>query len=137
MNKEMPDCSKNSEDYGEEHIQIGDFTYTESSIIEMNKAQFNEVIQGIPEIQSILLRDMRRRGLTRKAVQKCRQRQNARLSELDLKKKELQEQLNTVVQHHDKANMDLMNAQQKYELVQNVIVQWLKSNPLVESTKAS
>ena len=92
MNKEMPDCSKNSEDYGEEHIQIGDFTYTESSIIEMNKAQFNEVIQGIPEIQSILLRDMRRRGLTRKAVQKCRQRQNARLRELDLKKKELQEQ---------------------------------------------
>ena len=50
-------------------------------------------VQGIPEIQSILLRDMRRRGLTRKAVQKCRQRQNMRMNELDQKKKELQEKL--------------------------------------------
>lgn len=53
--------------------------------------------QGIPEIQSIFLRDMRRRGLTRKAVQKCRQRQSIHLAELETRKETLQTKLNDAI----------------------------------------
>ncbi|KAL5251409.1 hypothetical protein ACHWQZ_G016944 [Mnemiopsis leidyi] len=127
--------SSDSESSGNTTVQIGEYQFTEAGIVEMNKQQFNDIIQGLPEIQSILLRDMRRRGLTRKAVQKCRQRQNMRLNELDQKKKELQEKLRDAVRKQEEMTLEYERARLRYEHAQSRIVEHLRKHPGVHTHK--
>eukprot|EP00116_Pleurobrachia_bachei_P016328 sb/3476590/ len=91
------------------------------------------MIQGIPEIQSILLRDMRRRGLTRKAVQKCRQRQNIRMHELDQRKRYLQNQLTEAIRIQERKASEYELVRARYEHVQRLVVEYLQENPLATS----